>query len=627
MDEKRILLADADPQALGNFCRALGKKWPVTCVTTGSEALAEMKERSFDVLVADLNLPELKDAQLLNRVRAKYPRTVRIIAAAEADRDRVVKRALGAHQFLPKPFEPSTLKEIIERALALDTLINNDRIRELAARVRSLPAIPSLYLDIIAALKSPNATTHDVGTIIARDMAMMTKLLQVVNSAYFGMQQQITDPDQAVGLLGFETIKSMVMAIKLLSFYDKIKPGYFSIEALWSHSTAVAQTAKKIVLQQNGDRNMAESAFTAGLMHDLGKVVLAANFDEQYLGVQSLARKQQIPVPEIEREIFGATHGETGAYMLGLWGMPIDLIEVAALHHAPSRGSNKDFSALTAVHVANVLEHEKAPDQDGQVAARLDEAYLAEIGLLDRVAAWRKEFGKSEPDLVAEPLDAPAVESEATVVVPIEFAQVQDAAEVTAPSPSVFLPVLAVSLPERKHNRSLRQPAALLATAAVVILAALLMGPAWLPRLSGNSQPVRAKQTAPDPAPNVSPVVAPVLVSKPEPPPNDSTQPLVQEPVIVPDAPVVLPTPESVSRPEPATLVVEKPVPSEPPFPDLRLQGLLLSSKNPSAIINGKMLHRYDLLAGARLIEIGRSNVVMEFQSTRKTLSLSGHNY
>jgi HD-like signal output (HDOD) protein/CheY-like chemotaxis protein len=626
MDEKRILLADADPQALDDFCQALGQKWSVTGVTTGSEALTQMKERPYDVLVADLNLPGLKDAQLLNRIRAKYPSTVRIIAAAEADRDRVVKRALGAHQFLPKPFDKATLKETIERALALDAWINNDRIRELAARVRTLPTIPSLYLDIIAALKSPSTTTKDVGAIIAQDMAMMTKLLQVVNSAYFGLEQRITDPAEAVGLLGFETIKSMVMAIKLLGFYDKLKPGYFSIEALWHHSTAVAQTAKEIVLQQNGDRSMAETAFAAGLMHDLGKVVLAANFDEQYLGVQSLARKQQIPVPDIEREIFGATHGEIGAYMLGLWGMPIDFLEVAALHHAPSHSGNKDFRALTAVHVANVLEHEKAPDQDGHVTPQMDEGYLVEIGMLDRLAVWRRKFGKQEVTPPAEPMGPPVVESGIAVLAPSESTIAPETADRTATSANISLPVLTVALSERNPNRRRRQPAAILAVAAIVLLVALFLGPSLLTRLPGKSELVRAKQTTVEPVLTTSPAAAPISESPPEPSPSGVTQYLAQEPVTLPDASVPPPASAPAPKPEPTSLVVEKPAPSEPAFPDLRLQGLLLSSRNPSAIINGKTLRENDLLAGARLIEIGRSNVVMEFQKTRKTLKLNNPN-
>ena len=135
---------------------------------------------------------------------------------------------------------------------------------------------------------------------------------------------------------------------------------------------------------------LAESAFTAGLMHDLGKLVLASNFDEQYSGAQALARQQQLPLWEVEKQIFGASHGEIGAYLLGLWGMPLDLVEAAALHHNPSRCLAKRFTPLTAVHVANALVYEAKPDKEGFVAPQIDEAYLAELGLSDQLQRWRE---------------------------------------------------------------------------------------------------------------------------------------------------------------------------------------------------------------------------------------------
>ena len=203
---------------------------------------------------------------------------------------------------------------------------------------------------------------------------MMTKLLQVLNSACFGLPRRITNPAEAVGILGFETVKPMVtLTIKLLNLlWTRSNPSIFP-------STVSGATARKwhvrrsklFMLQTDDQRAGRKAAFTAGLMHDLGKIVLAANFDEQYRGAQSLARKQQMPLCEVEKEFFGAGHGEIGAYLLGLWGMPLDLLEVAALHHQPSRSINKGFSVLTAVHVANALEHrDPIGDKDGAVNAK-----------------------------------------------------------------------------------------------------------------------------------------------------------------------------------------------------------------------------------------------------------------
>ena len=183
------------------------------------------------------------------------------------------------------------------------------------------------------------------------------------------------------------------MSIKLLNQYDRTKTGEFSIERLWQHNTAVAHSARRLALLQTGNRALAEEAFAAGLMHDVGKAVLAGNFSEQYQGAQSLARKRQIPTWEVEKEIFGASHGEVGAYLLGLWGLPLNILEAAALHHQPARTASKVFTGLTAVHVANVLEHEAAASQfEGEVAPKIDMEYLADIGMMERLRPWCEEI-------------------------------------------------------------------------------------------------------------------------------------------------------------------------------------------------------------------------------------------
>ena len=196
----------------------------------------------------------------------------------------------------------------------------------------------------------------------------------MLNSAYFGLPRPITDPTEAVGIIGFESVKASIVTIKLLSQHDKAKPVYFSIDNIWRHSTKVAQTAQVMALRESGDSECGGAAYTAGLMHDLGKVILAANFDGQYEGAHNIARKRQIPLWEVEKDIFGATHGEIGAYLLGLWGMAPEVIKVAAFHHHPLRAGDTTFTALTAVHLANALEYEENSETDGLPVTVLDAA-------------------------------------------------------------------------------------------------------------------------------------------------------------------------------------------------------------------------------------------------------------
>ncbi len=712
MVEKRILLAVADPSAGEAFRDALGKQWVVTAVTTGTAALAEMRQQPCHVVVADLDLPELDGASLLQQVRKKYPKTIRFILAPENEHNRVMKKVLGgAHQFLAKPLDKLTLKSALEQAEAANVWIPSGKIRELAGRIRVFPTAPSLYFELVNLLKSPDATTEEVGELIGKDMAMMTKLLQVLNSAYFGLPRHVTEPSEAVGILGFEAVKSVVMAVKLLNQYDRLRPAYLSMERLWRHSTDVAQTAKQLTVLATGDRSLAASAFTAGLLHDLGKVVLAANFDEQYSGVHSLARKLHVPLSEIEKEVFGASHGEIGAYLFALWGMPPDLLEAVALHHDPSRSTSDEFSPLTAVHVANTLHCEITPDTEGLVVSQIDEAYLAAIGCLDRLEIWREALGNPDvtdaelrvgaPESVAatpapaapEPVPAPPPASEAQPDAsapgpePLQPGLMPEpAAPVPALEPGLLppeqpmevyasdmaasvLPAQAAApvaeagpyLPPLKMAGPLRPRPWLYAAAAATLLLLLvdwLAGGLW----TGQPQPIRAR-TAPNasiPAPKQSLAKEKAPASKPSQqvsapsaakeqtrtPASATAQAAAAAQAATREALTNKPPESALEQPKktaagptvtgstapaaPTNSVTPAPGPQPPPKPSLaeqafaklKLQGILFSPDFPSAIVNGKLVHVHDQVAGAVVVGIGPASVTVEFGNQRKTLLL-----
>ena len=595
MFKKRVLLADADARAAEEFRQALGEAWEVKSVADGTAALADMEMVPSDVVIADLDLAEIDGAELLNRIHATHPKAVRFVLAREADHERVVKKVLGAHQFLGKPLDPLTLKSAIERACALAAWIPKNSIRELVGRIRTLPTIPSLYLEVQALLKSPDVTTEQVGSVIAKDMAMMTRLLQVLNSASFGLPRKITNPTEAVGLLGFETISSMVMTIKLLSQYDKVKPVYFSIDRLWRHSTEVARNAQQITRLHTGDNALAEAAFTAGLLHDVGKVVLAANFDEQYRGAQSLARKQQLPLCEVEKEIFGASHGEIGAYLLGLWGMPLDILEAAALHHHPSLATSQTFSPLTAVHVANALLHEIQPDKEGMVPSKIDHGYLTQIGVLEHLAGWRAtvagtDTGKPTPktSFVKATQSKPA-------------APAAPAAPVGKPASAPFHPAiereaLPKSEPFFRHPRTYAGAAIALIFLVFVIAGPFRHRPTKPPAASEDS--AKPTASAANPQPSALPLIAPLAVHARTGP--DSGQPAADSTVPI------------ATRPS-----------SEPGFENMKLQGIIFSSSNPSAIINGKTVQAHDHIGDVLIVEIKNSSVTLEYKKKFKTLVLN----
>ncbi|MGA2747542.1 MAG: response regulator [Verrucomicrobiota bacterium] len=592
MDEKRILFADADPRAMEEFSKALGTDWSITGVTSGMSAFSIIQRESYAAVVANLDLPELDGAELLNHVRVAHPNTVRFIVASDAQRDRVMNQVVGGHQFLARPFDRTALKTIVERSLTATTGVLSNNMRQLIGRIRTFPSIPSVYLEVLNALNNPDATTEEIGAIVAKDMAITTKLLQVLNSAWFSLPRSITDPGEAVGLLGFETVKSLVMTIKLLSQYDKVKPVYFSIDAVWRHSTNVARTAREMAMRETSDSALAGAAYTAGLMHDLGKVILAANFDEQYNGAHALAHKQQIPLWEVEKDIFGATHGEIGAYLFGLWGMPPNVIEAAAHHHDPSHAGNKTFSPLTVVHLANVLEYESNPPTDGLPLPAMDLDYLREIGLADRVPLWRETV--RNPDSAAAAAHVPAARS----------------APIRAPKPQTIAAVQAAP----SEPWGLRQWLyAGLGVAAVVVL---LCGLEFVRLEQVSAKEARRQSLASvataDPKP--TPVAAaPTPTPAPAPIPAAPAQTNHSEIAAVTVAHNV--APPTVPPPGP------RPPPEELAFNGIKLQAIFFSD-HPCAMINNRTLHVNEEIAACRVLAINRSSVTLEHQNLRKTLTL-----
>jgi putative nucleotidyltransferase with HDIG domain len=381
----RILLVADEPRDLAALKALVSEAAPDRGIHTASstkDGLATLDKEDFEVVFADLNAGPEVAAQFLQEVWKQRPRTVRFLLARGLTPDLMVTCALGSHHFLQKPLDAVTIASALARADAINQYVRTDRIQSLVSRMRTLPSRPSLYLEVMRELRSPTASAATVGELVEKDLAISTKLIQVVNSAFYGMSQQVTDPAAAVLLLGLETTASLVLSIEAFARFDKVKPIYFSMDKVWRHSQSVAASAKRIAELLCNDPDVARSAFTAGLLHDIGKLALALNFEEQYQGAIKLAEKQKIAPIEVESQVFGANHAETGAYLLAVWGLPLAIVEAVARHHVPARSMDQHFTATTALHLAEQLEYAEDPARRGSKETVLDLDYppMLEIG-------------------------------------------------------------------------------------------------------------------------------------------------------------------------------------------------------------------------------------------------------
>jgi len=401
--KKHILFVDDEAFvlfALRRLLRCHRDLWDVEFAESGQLALQKMDERPFDVIVSDMRMPGMDGPELLAEVRKRHPRTVRIILSGQSDED-VRLRAVGpAHQYLSKPCDPKTLKNAVTRACMLRDRLENGSLRRLVSQIESLPSLPSVYQELVSELRSGDASIERVAEIIASDIAMTMKVLQLVNSSFFGLTQRITDQRQAVKWLGIKRIEPLVLTAGVFSQVDNGDLRGLDFAAFVDHCLAVGTRAKDIMAQLSDKAEDAEDAFLAGMLHDLGKLVLASQLPAQYLEAVDTAAQRAVPVWQTEMKMFGASHAEVGAYLAGLWGLPDPIVEAIAFHHDPHRASLREFAPLTAVHVANALEHEDYPSDGTQGRLNVDKSYLESLGMLHQLPLWREQRESQRTEVV-----------------------------------------------------------------------------------------------------------------------------------------------------------------------------------------------------------------------------------
>lgn len=394
MDEKKkILFVDDDVNSLDSLRRMLSRmrrEWHVEFAEGGEAALKLMETEPFDVIVADMRMPVMDGAQLLTQVKERYPGMVRIILSGHSNPDLIMNSIGPCHQFLAKPCSSEKLKDTINRACALRSLLNDEKIQTNLAKLDGIPSIPSLYAELQIELKKQDASIKTVSKIIAKDPGMSAKILQLVNSAFFGLPRHISSVEQAVSLLGLEIINALVLSTQVFHMFDIEKIKEFSIEKLANHNLAVGACAKRIAEFEKTDKKIAEQAFMAGLLHDVGKLVLAATDSESYQSVLNYAQAQEIELWQAEVYSLNNSHAEVGAYLLGLWGLPDTIVEAIAYHQNPSSCLSTEFGSLAAVHAANVIYYQTNKGHAIGKAAEFDMAYLESVGCREKIDSWKE---------------------------------------------------------------------------------------------------------------------------------------------------------------------------------------------------------------------------------------------
>jgi HD-like signal output (HDOD) protein len=391
--KRRILFVDDEPMVLKGLQRTLRKMrqdWDMTFTSSGREALNLLVKKPMDVIVSDLRMPEMDGGWLLAEVKKQHPHVVRIILSGQLNQEMTLKSVQLAHQSLSKPCDVKVLKHTLTKLFALRDFLSDESIKSIISQIESLPSMPSIYTEIITEMQSDDPAIKKVGEIISKDLSMTAKILQMVNSAFFGLFRKIRSPEQAVMMLGLETIKALVLTVKIFSEFNQKNISWFNIDDLFNHSLAVSMYANTIIKNENLDQGLINNSMMAGLLHDLGKLILATNFEKPYRQVLAEAQGTGKNLLALEYETFGTSHAEIGAYLMGLWRLENSIIEAIAFHHLPVRSMTQNIGLLTAVHVGNALDHEARAPSGENTELQYDTEYLDKLEITSRIPQWRQ---------------------------------------------------------------------------------------------------------------------------------------------------------------------------------------------------------------------------------------------
>ncbi len=387
---KHVLFVDDEPRLLAGLRRLMHpfrNEWDMTFVGSGQEALAHLDVAPCDVVVSDMQMPGMTGAELLTRVQARNPGIVRMILSGHPDLELAMRAVPVAHQFLTKPCEPERMRQFIERALNLHSLLGSERLRRTIGELRTLPSRPAVYTELTQALADPDVSLRTISAIVERDIGLSTKVLQLINSGFFALPSRVTSVERAVSCVGTVMLKNLMLSVEVFqAFAANGMPG-FSLDALHHHAQLTARIAVRLCADQRTD-----DVFLAAILHDIGKIVLARHMPDHFRTLLDQAAHEGQPLFAVERGAGHDTHAEIGAYLLGLWGLPYPIVEAVAYHHEPRRVPNERFEILGIVHVADALAHEsmrQAPSAIHEAPPALDLEYLDQLGLIDEIPHWR----------------------------------------------------------------------------------------------------------------------------------------------------------------------------------------------------------------------------------------------
>lgn len=360
---KRILFVDDEPgirrvyEELPSF---FGPDYSITIAESGDEALSHISSQRYDVVVSDLQMPEMSGSELLQRVAHRSPSTARVVVSGYPDELTVAKCLTAGHRYFTKPFNPVTLIQSVSALCQAREAVASDKIRQVVGRIEALPTPSETYLQMVRAFNSSTTQISEIAEILGREPSLSAKLLQMVNSTMFGASHRIISLEESIQRIGLGALKALILATHVFDHFFQTPSFKPKLQKIWTHCGKVAHRARQIAQDQSWPAEACEESFFAGLLHDVGRVVMVT--------CPEVERRALFPEYALEHDDlsaqFALSHtidAEAGAYLLSLWGIPDPVVNAVRTFRFSEVIKPDAPSAAPALALAHELELSNVP--------------------------------------------------------------------------------------------------------------------------------------------------------------------------------------------------------------------------------------------------------------------------
>lgn len=267
--------------------------------------------------------------------------------------------------------------------------IANESLRNRIASIDNLPTLPEIYNELVSELSSSDVSMKRVSDIVSHDVAIAAKLLQVVNSAYFGISKEVQSVQQAVNYLGIDTVKNIVLSAGVYASASADGTAGDKPAELYRQGVTVGTKARFIAYSMGLNRGITDNALTAGLLHDVGKLVLLVHFENEHRQAVEAAQAEGLPLHMCQERIIGANDAIIGSYLLSTWGLSSGIVNAVAWHYAPSQAQPRMLNEVTAVHLAYASEYDESNRINDRERSAFDYTYAQELGIEGQLQSIR----------------------------------------------------------------------------------------------------------------------------------------------------------------------------------------------------------------------------------------------